>query len=104
MAWCENPECGKDGLRKADVEFDETTRKVLCHGCMTLVHPGWMPPSEYVNLSDGIPEVVRLSNDPRLEVALQINEADGFKAAFSYGGISLAIHIPNDDYRQLIGG
>lgn len=104
MAWCENPNCNKDGLRKADVEFDETSRKVLCHGCMTLVHPGWIPPSEYVNLSEGIPEVVRLGNDPRFGMALQINEADGLKAAFSYGGMSLAIHIPSDEYRQLIGG
>ncbi len=103
MAWCQNPSCGKDGLRKSDIEFDETSRMILCHGCMTLQHPGWVPPSEYVDLSNGIPNVVRLNTEPRFGMVLQVNEKEGIKAAFSYGGISLAIHVPSEDYRSILG-
>jgi len=55
MAWCENEHCRKDGLRKADIEFCEVSRKVLCHGCYAHVHPGWLPPEEYVDLSGVVP-------------------------------------------------
>lgn len=101
MAWCENPHCKKTGLRKADVEFDEETRLVLCHGCMTITHPGWTPPTEYVDLTGVIPTVVR--SGPQFGMALQINEQDGIKAAFSYGGASLALHIPNEDLKRMFG-
>jgi hypothetical protein len=101
MAWCENPHCGKTGLRKADVEFDDESRRVLCHGCMTLIHPGWVPPNEYVDLTGFIPTVVR--TEPQFGMAIQINEQDGIKAAFSYGGMSLTLHIPNEDLRNMLG-
>lgn len=103
MAWCENENCKKDGLRKADIEFDETTRKVLCHGCMCLVHPGWVPPNEYVDVSGYIPTVVSMDKEPKFGLAFQMNEKDGLKAGVSYGNISLAIHIPNDDFQRMFG-
>lgn len=104
MAWCQNPECGKDGLRKSDIEFDDASRLILCHGCMTLAHPGWVPPSEYVDLTGGIPNVIRLGSEPRFGMAFEVNEQDGIKAAISYGGISLVIHVPSEDYRTILGG
>jgi hypothetical protein len=100
VAWCENPNCGKTGLRKADVEFDDDSRLVLCHGCMTVVHPGWVPPEEFVDLTGVIPRVVRTESS--FGMAIQVNDEDGIKAAFSYGGISLAIHVPNEDLKRLL--
>jgi hypothetical protein len=67
---------------------------------MTITHPGWLPPEEYVDLTGVIPRIVR--SEPRFGVAIQINEMDGIKAAFSYGGISLALHVPNEDLKRLI--
>ena len=101
MAWCENPNCMKTGLRKADVEFDDDSKLVLCHGCMTLVHPGWIPPAEFVDLTGGIPRVVRNEPEARFGVAIQVNEQEGIKAALTYGSVSLALHIPADDYQRL---
>lgn len=106
MAWCENENCnnfGQNIFRKADVEFDDTTKKVLCHGCMAAVHPGWEPPAEFVDLSDGYPRVVR-TLEPHFGMAVQVNQQDGIKAAFSYGGISLAIQVPQEDLQRLFGG
>lgn len=102
MAWCENSNCRKDGLRKDDVEFDETTRLVLCHGCMTLTHPGWVPPSEFVDLSGILPTV--LKSEPRLGIALQVNAKDGVNAAFSYGNMSVVVHVPDRDIKRWFGG
>lgn len=102
MAWCENPHCKKNGLRKADVEFDETTRLVLCHGCMTITHPGWIPPAEFVDLTGVIPHVVR--SGPRFGMALQVNAKDGINAAFSYGNVSVAVHVPEEDIKRWFGG
>jgi hypothetical protein len=33
MPWCENKECGKTGLKRDEVEFDEENQKVLCKEC-----------------------------------------------------------------------
>jgi hypothetical protein len=102
MAWCENPHCKKDGLRKADVEFDEGTRLVLCHGCMTVTHPGWRPPEEFVDISGIFPTVV--SREPKFEMAFQVNQEVGFKALFSYGGMSFTVNVPTEDYQRLFRG
>lgn len=101
MAWCENESCGKDGLRKADIEFCDTTRKVLCHGCYSLVHPGWVPPAEYVDLSEVVPSTARLVPLPRIGFALQITDADGIKAQVSYGRANLAFHAPMEEIKAL---
>ncbi len=101
MAWCENQNCRKTGLRKADVEFDDDSKLVLCHGCMALTHPGWMPPQEFVDLTGIVP--VSVSHESQFGMHLQINREDGIKASFSYGGISLAINVDNEEYRKFFG-
>lgn len=103
MAWCENPGCLKDGLRKADVEFCETSRKVLCHGCFAMMHPGWEPPNEYVDLTDTVPNT-RAINQPRLGFAFQFSEVDGLKAQVSYGSASIAFMAPANEIKRLFGG
>ncbi len=101
MAWCENPNCRKDGLRKADVEFCDDNKKVLCHGCYSLVHPGWVPPNEYVDLTDVVPKVAR----PEIPMgfAFQFTEAEGLKAQFTFGGASIAFMAPMSDIKRLFG-
>ncbi len=101
MAWCQNPHCGKTGLRKADVEFDETTRMVLCHCCMTLTHPGWVPPVEFVDLTGAVPCVVK--SEPRFGMAIKINAQNGLDAAFSYGSVSVVVHVPDDSIKRWFG-
>ncbi len=107
MAWCENEHCPRfmsNVLRKADVEFCEVTRKVLCHGCYANQHPGWIPPPEYVDVSDRVtPRVEVLKQEPVFGYALQITDSDGIKAKVQYGGISMAVHIPTDDLKRTFG-
>lgn len=103
MAWCENPNCRKNGLRKADVEFDDDTRRVLCHGCYALIHPGWVPPNEYVDLTDVVPDTKALMA-PKVGFAFQFTEADGLKAQLNYGGASIAFMAPMDELKKLFGG
>ena len=103
MAWCENEHCRKDGLRKADIEFCEVSRKVLCHGCYAHVHPGWLPPEEYVDLSGVVP-MATSGIGPRVGMNIQMSATEGIKAVVTYGGMSLGIHIPENDYRRLFGG
>lgn len=101
MAWCQNPSCKKDGLRKADVEFDDTSKLILCHGCYALMHPGWIPPAEYVDVSDRVPSVALLR--PHVGFAIQVTDQEGLKAKISYGGASLAIHVPTEDFKKTFG-
>lgn len=104
MAWCENPSCLKNGLRKADIEFCDESRKVLCHGCYALMHPGWVPPEEYVDMTDTVPRVVRnIAPEPRLGFAIQVTDREGFRARISYGGANIAFHAPAGDLKRLLG-
>lgn len=105
MAWCQNQNCGKDGLRKDDIEFCEETRLILCHGCYALRHPGWAPPvEEFVDLTDSVPKVVRrLPRDPRVGFAIQISDGDGVRAQVSYGGATLSFHAPMAELKRFVG-
>ncbi len=102
MAWCTNPACGKDGLRKADIEFCEDTRMILCHGCYALRHPGWEPPLEVVDLSEAVPVVKH--RKPKVGFAIQMSEFEGLKAQVSYGGATFTIQAPPGDLKRIIGG
>ena len=95
MAWCENDTCMKTGLRKADVEFCDDTKKVLCHGCYALAHPAWMPPVEIVDMTDSTPA------RPKVGYVLQMSDQDGLRAKLSYGGLSLTFHAPSDDLHKI---
>lgn len=97
MAWCENPRCGKKNLSKDDVEFDEDTRKVLCHGCMVLWHPGWMPPTG----PTVIPRVAESDEGFRYDISL--NNRTGFTAQFGFGEYTLAFHASPTELRRLVG-
>lgn len=96
MAWCEN--CNRDGFRKQDVEFCEETRKVLCHGCYSLVHPNWTPPAEIVDLTDSVPD------RPKIGYAVSFSQADGLRAKISYGDTSILLHAPHEEIKKLLGG
>jgi hypothetical protein len=97
MAWCEN--CKKDGFRKADVEFCYTTRKILCHGCYSLAHPGWAPPEEIVDAT-----VIEAEVMPRVDYAVSFDSKDGFKAQVSYGELSLRFNAPMEQIKKYLEG
>jgi hypothetical protein len=96
MAWCEN--CKKDNLRKADVEFCDSTHKVLCHGCYTLAHPGWMPPVEIVDMTTPPP-----APPQALDYVVSLSARDGFRAQVSVGDVSLKVHAPMDQFMKYLG-
>lgn len=95
MAHCQNENCKKDGLRKEDVEFCDVSKLILCHGCYALMHPGWKPPFEIVDLTDKRPS-------PKIGYALQISNEEGIKAKVSYGDISLSVHIPASELNGIV--
>jgi hypothetical protein len=99
MAWCENQNCKKENLRKEDVEFDDYHRKVLCHGCYALHHPGWIPPSEVVDCSQ---EIETASESP-IAYEVSLTSAEGFKASFSHGGMTVAFHAPKELLNRWLG-
>ncbi len=105
MAWCENENCRnfrQNILRKADVEFCDDTKKVLCHGCYSSVHPTWTPPQEYVDLTDSVPRVAR--PQPEVGFAIQLTHEGGLKAQVNYGGLSFAVMAPMDEIKKLMRG
>jgi hypothetical protein len=96
MAWCEN--CKKTGFRKEDVELDDSLRKILCHGCYALAHPGWMPPHEFVDVTETVSEVL-----PKLDYAVSFDSKDGLKAQVSYGELALRVHAPMEQIKKYLG-
>jgi len=96
MAWCQN--CNKDKLRKADVEFDEELRKILCHGCYVLAHPGWLPPEEYVDVTDPVAQVL-----PKVDYAVSLDSKNGFQAQVAYGDLSFRFHAPMEQIKKYLG-
>lgn len=95
MSRCENPNCNKDNLRKADVEFDEDRKMVLCHGCYALVHPGWLPPEEIVDL---IPR-----EKPEFKYEISLSKEQGLKARVAYGELAVSVHAPMDELKRYLG-
>lgn len=100
MAWCDN--CHKQGLRKEDVEFCYDLRKVVCHGCYTLVHPGWMPPLEYVDVSNSVVEVFPKTAQ-KIDYAISLDSKEGFKAQISYGELSFQFVAPIEQLKKYLG-
>lgn len=88
MAWCEN--CGKDNLRKADVEFCNEQKKILCHDCLPA---DFVYPVEVIDLSPS-----------KFGYAVHLTSQDGLRARFSYGPYSLQFHAPPADLQRLLGG
>ena len=99
MAWCEN--CKKTGLRKDDVEFDETFHKILCHGCYAYAHPGWVPPLEYVDMTS--PRSVQAEVMPVLNYSVSFDNKNGFRAQLSYGDLALQFQAPMDQLKKYLG-
>lgn len=96
MAWCQN--CPKENLRKEDVEFDYGLRKILCHGCYAMAHPGWMPPEEFVDITDGVVELM-----PKVDYALSLDSKNGFQAQVSYGDLSFRFNAPMEQIKKYLG-
>lgn len=96
MAWCES--CDKNNLRKADVEFCYDNRKVLCHGCYALAHPGWVPPQEFVDVTNTVDEVL-----PKVDYAVSFDSKNGLKAQVSYGDLAFQFHAPMAQIKKYLG-
>lgn len=98
MAWCMNPNCGKKGLKKEDVEFDEDLGMVLCTGCYCLRHPAWVPPAQVEVLNMKPP-----FSDGGFKYDMRLNSDEGFTAKATYAGLNFAFHMPADEINKLLG-
>lgn len=89
MAWCENPECSKTGLRKEDVEFDEIRRQVLCRDCFCAVNPDVIfdPPRALIR-------------PPGLQYELHLTSYSGLTAKVGQGDVSIGLNIPMDSLKK----
>lgn len=99
MAWCMNTRCGKQGLRKEDVEFDDDLRMVLCQGCYALRHPGWVPPVDVVVQ----PPVAVLQVPEKFSYEAHLTTENGFSARIGYGEVSLGVHISKSQFQRWLG-
>ncbi len=97
MAWCEN--CNKTSLRKEDVEFCESTKKILCHGCYVLAHPGWVPPLEFIDTTKQ--DSTEIFSD--ISYTISIDSKEGFRTSVSYKDLSLNFHVPLERIKQYLG-
>ncbi len=88
MAWCENQDCLKDNLCKADVEFCGVTHKVLCHSCYEKI---------------GVSGVYLPTVDPKIGFAIQISDSEGIKAKLSYGDAAITFQAPSTELKRLFG-
>jgi hypothetical protein len=94
-----NPECGKRDIKKSQVEFDESSQTVLCHGCYAIKYPNWVPETDVVVF----PPHGAFVAGPQWEYEIQLTSRDGFKAKVSYGSVSIGFHAPSDDLKKLMG-
>ena len=98
MAWCQNPYCGKKNLSKDDVEFDEDTRMVLCAGCYSLRHPGWVPSDPGMVA----PQVQAPSLDMK-KVAFEAHFTTerGITARLGYGEVAVGFYVSMEELKRL---
>ncbi len=89
MPWCENEGCGKRGLKKDEVVFDETHHRVLCVPC-----------GQEASISDQglVGEVI-----DKTWFGVGYSSDQGLKAELVYGGAKLALKVDNDQIRRLLG-
>lgn len=96
MAWCMNPKCGRQGLSKMEIEFDDSTKSVLCHSCYLATHPEWTP---------DVPSVLytrqQVVVEPAWNYEFHVTSRDGFAARIGFGSINLSFHAPEQELRKL---
>jgi hypothetical protein len=94
MAYCENINCRKTGLRKEDVELDREFGGLLCHGCYCLRHPGWKPPEEVVVLPPA---------NNGFGYAVTLDSYRGASARFNYGDVNFEFIMPAINLQKFFG-
>lgn len=88
MPWCENEGCDKHNLKKDEVVFDETNKKVLCVPC-----------GQQASLSDQalVGEVI-----DKTWFGVGYSSDQGFKAELIHQGAKLSLNVSNDQIQKLI--
>ena len=92
MPFCMDKECGKQGLKRSDVELDPKTNEVLCHDCYYKRYPA------------GALEVAEVGGSVCREFAygVHLTSTDGLHARVAYGGNFLDAHVPVAEFKELL--
>ena len=93
---CENQNCRKTGLTKAEVEKDTKRNMILCTGCFALSNP---------DLIAQLPEVVSEMREPPVDGVgyhLSLDSVRGLSAQVSYGDVALELNVPHRTLRGLL--
>jgi hypothetical protein len=86
MPFCQAENCGKTGLLRNEVEFDNATKQVLCSDCYAVRHGGGasISPATAPGFAVGL-----FLNSEKIEVDLRYNK------------IYAQVHVPVDDLKNL---
>ena len=87
MPWCENDSCGKRGLKKDEVVFDEKNQKLLCVPC-----------AESAQDQSLVGELV-----DKTWFGVGYTSDQGLKAEVVHGGARLTINVSNEQFSKLLG-
>lgn len=91
MPWCENPECGKRDLKKADVVFDDLRQQVLCVPCGQVL------------AAQGGGDALHGEVVEKTWFGIGYSTDQGLKAELVYGGAKLAVKVDNDQIMRFLG-
>lgn len=92
MPWCENDSCGKTGLRRDEIEFDEEEQLILCRpcyeervGCQAVV----LPAPAYVSLG--------------VTYGFHFTSEEGLKVDVQYRGVTAGLRATKEELSRLFG-
>ena len=99
MPWCQNPMCGKQNLKKEDVEFDERRQAILCTPCYTQANPEAGPAAKVLEM---MPKSGPLVNGHEVFYELALNSTEGIRAEIRYRDLSLQFKAAPDEIHSFI--
>lgn len=85
MPFCMNQECGKQGLKRNEIELDPQTQEVLCQDCFYQRYP----------TGDVLPATPQIG-EPAREFAygVHLTSANGLQARIAYGANFVDLNVP----------
>jgi len=94
MPFCMNQECGKQELKRTEIELDPQTQEVLCRECYYQRYP----------TGDVLPAASQIGEPEReFTYGVHLTSANGLQARVAYGGNFVDLNVPRHELAGLAG-